>query len=287
MLKYYFFRVFEKLKVIKYFNCVSSMTVEGKQIKIPVIGGMGQQHFGDHETWLSSFLRTVLPHIDGGVVDVGVNIGQTLIKVAAIDSRVPYMGFEPNPFAFCYSYRLIEENGWSQCQLFYAGLFTEESILTLFMDNYASSGASVLPKIREDMSRYKRKMNVPVFAGDTVFSKVKFKAGLLKIDVEGAELEVLIGARDFLETNRPLIALEILPVYSLEKENGRYRKERELQLIGFLASMDYIMYRINEDTVTLTEMAEIPVHGQMSQTNYLFVQRDRNEEISRLFTTVE
>jgi len=217
------------------------------------------------------------------VVDVGVNIGQTLIKIAAIDSKTQYIGFEPNPIAFCYSYRLVEENNWSQCHLYYTGLFTEESILTLFMDNYASSGASVLPKMREDMSRYKRKMNVPVFAADTIFSKVDFKAGLLKIDVEGAELEVLIGAKDFVRRNRPLIVLEILPVYSLERENGRYRKEREVQLIGFLNSMDYVMYRIHEDTVTLTEMSEIPVHGQMSLTNYLFVSRHMKGKIEEVF----
>jgi FkbM family methyltransferase len=282
-MKYYFFRLLEKLKLINYFNFIASLKINGQKIRIPIINGLGHQHFNNHESWFDLFLKKILPNIDGGVVDVGVNIGQTLIKVISIDGSLPYIGFEPNPFVFCYSYRLIEENNLNNHQLFYTGLFTNEEILTLHMDNYAASGASVLPNIREDMSRYKRKMNVPVFAGDKVFSKLNFKAGFLKIDVEGAELEVLKGLKQFLLTNTPVIVLEILPVYSLEKENGKYRKQREVELIAFLKELSYVMFRINEDSVTLTEMEEIPVHNQMSLTNYLFVPIDQKQKFQSIF----
>ena len=253
------------------------------KIKIPVINGLGHQHFGNHESWFDTFLKKLLPNIEGGVVDVGVNIGQTLIKIASIDKTIPYIGFEPNPFVFCYSYKLIEANNLTNYKLFYTGLFTHEEILTLHMDNYLSSGASVLPNIRENMNRFKRKMNVPVFAGDTIFSKLNFKAGLLKIDVEGAELEVLKGLTQFLIDNQPIIVLEILPVYTLEKENGRYRKERELELISFLNGLNYVMFRIDENTIKLTELTEIPVHNQMSQTNYLFTPKNKKQKIQAIF----
>jgi FkbM family methyltransferase len=282
-MKYYIIRILEKLRLLQYFNFNISTNINGKKMVIPVLNGIGQQHLSNHERWFDGFLQKLLSKVDGGFVDVGVNIGQTLLKVASINREMPYVGFEPNPFAFCYAYRLIEVNQLKYHQLYYVGLYTEEKMVTLHMDNYLSSGASVLANFREDMSRYKRLMNVPVFRADAVFNTISFKAGCLKIDVEGAELEVLKGAKTFLENNKPVIVLEILPVYSLEKENGRFRKTREEELITFLHGLNYTMYRINEQTITLTQMSEIPVHGNMSLTNYIFIPNEQTATFTTLF----
>lgn len=282
-MKSYFFKILKKLHVVSHINLTTSLKINGKKLKIPVIHGLGYQHFNAYEVWFTSFLKKLLPHIEGGVIDVGVNIGQTLIKIASIDSTIPYIGFEPNSFAFCYSYNLVQVNQLNNFQLYNIGLSKQEEILTLHMDNYQSSGASVLPNIRENMSKFKIKMKVPVFAGDNIFKNLDFKAGLIKIDVEGAELEVLQGMKEFIKNSKPYIILEILPVYNIEKENGRQRKERELLLISFLKQLDYTMFRINEHDITITELTEIEIHGKMRLTNYIFVPTQKVQEIKSIF----
>src|SRR5919205_552723 len=52
-----------------------------------------------------------------GLVDVGVNIGQTLLKLRSIARDAPYVGFEPNPFCIQFVNELIALNGFDRCVL--------------------------------------------------------------------------------------------------------------------------------------------------------------------------
>lgn len=152
------------------------------------------------------------------------------------------------------------------------------------MDNYLASGASVLPEFRNNMDKFKKKLYVPVFKGDKILAKYPVNAGFLKIDVEGAELEVLQGLQGFLTEQQPIIILEILPVYTLENKNGSFRKSREVELIAFLHSLNYGMYRIDEKNLSITFLKEIPIHGNMDWTNYLFVPTQKQATIEAAFT---
>ena len=42
-----------------------------------------------------------------GFIDVGVNVGQTLLKLKSISSEINYLGFEPNPNCVNYLKNLI------------------------------------------------------------------------------------------------------------------------------------------------------------------------------------
>jgi hypothetical protein len=93
----------------------------------------------------------------------------------------------------------------------------------------------------------------------------------MKIDVEGAELEVVEGARGVIERFKPILLVEILPVYSLDKENGRMRARRQDALLALMRELDYEMFLVREAQVKLERMTEIGVHGDMGRTNYVFV----------------
>src|SRR5882724_8814387 len=102
-----FLKVLSKLKIVNYFN-VEIKLKEG--ITIPVMGGLGYNNVFGTEKWMSSVLKKILNRSEGCFVDVGVNIGQTLIKVKSIDRNIDYLGFEPNPVCVFYAENLIGIN---------------------------------------------------------------------------------------------------------------------------------------------------------------------------------
>ena len=222
---------------------------------------------------MTDLLKNLLQNNPGRFVDVGMNIGQTtLLKVKAIDSNRPYTGFEPNNFCAYYVRKLAEANHFPGVDIFPAGLYTEQKMLTLFMDNDVSSGASILPLFRKNMAPYQLHTNVPLTTGDEILQRyLNEDIAVFKADVEGAELEVIKGSIQTIREKQPFIILEILPVYSEADDNGMYRKNRQDELLTLLKSAGYKLYRIIEVQLALQELTSIATHGDMHQTNYLFV----------------
>jgi FkbM family methyltransferase len=278
-MKNYVLRALDKARLISRFNFSTSKTINGKTFKIPVINGTGHKMVYSYEDWYVPFLEKILPIINGTFVDVGVNIGQTLLKVAAIDPSKKYIGFEPNPFAYYYANKLAKANDLD-CTIYPVGLGDVTTILTLHMDTDMASGASVLEDFRKNKGRYKNKLLVPIFKGDDLLIEQKEAIGCIKADVEGAELEAMQGLTATISKHRPIIVLEILPVYSLEHSNGVYRKERQDKLLGLMKSLGYDLYLIDEDEVKFIKLDDIEVHGDMNKTNYLFIPAE-NDKLTR------
>lgn len=277
---YYFHRALYKLGFYDRINTTNTAVINHARFNIPIINGTGYYHLLKHEDWFQKILQQLLSKTNGYFVDVGMNIGQTILKVKSINPQQNYIGFEPNPLCAYYCTKLIEANKFQNATVYPFGLFDRTDVLTLYMDKDYASGASVLQKLRKNMNRYRKQIKVPVFVGDDIFEKEHVQIGLLKADVEGAELEVIKGLQKTIIKDMPMIILEILPVYDELAENGKYRKEREDELLRNLFSMGYVMYRINENDATLTALQEIKVHGDMSKTNYLFVHTSKQNMIS-------
>ena len=66
----------------------------------------------------------------------------------------------------------------------------------------------------------------------------------IKIDIEGAELLALMGAKMILQEDRPLILAEVNPV-QLQKVSGCTANE----FIMFLQSLQYRCYLLGEDGI--------------------------------------
>jgi len=81
---------------------------------------------------------------------------------------------------------------------------------------------------------------------------------VLKVDVEGAELEVLQGFETTL-ARRPFVLCEILPLFSHDGPKGRFRKPRQDALLAFMRHAGYALYRILPDASALP-LRDIDVH---------------------------
>src|SRR5690348_7536911 len=99
-MKKLFLRTLLKLGILKHLNFMSVVVKDGRTFKIPLYGTTGVEfHFEDKEPWMTAILRALVD-LTGGTglfIDVGANIGQTLLKVKCLENDWEYMGFEPNP----------------------------------------------------------------------------------------------------------------------------------------------------------------------------------------------
>ena len=81
-----FIRALNKLSLLKFFNLTGEVTLNGKRFKIPILQKTGFSNLFVTETWMIKILEVVLPIDNKKFVDVGVNIGQTLLKLRSVSS---------------------------------------------------------------------------------------------------------------------------------------------------------------------------------------------------------
>src|SRR5450432_1131388 len=121
--KYYPFRLLQKLKLLELFNSKVSSIYAGKKYRIPILNGIGLSNLVTTEEWMKALIITILKIKKGIFIDVGANIGQTLMKLRSFSS-VRYIGIEPNPDCIVYLERLIHLNNIEDCTICPVGLST-------------------------------------------------------------------------------------------------------------------------------------------------------------------
>ena len=216
---------------------------------VPVIAGIGRAHLDNAEPHIEATLR-MLYKPDRMLVDVGVNIGQTLIKYHSIGgSGIRYVGFDPNPVCCFYSEKLIHENGIKNAKIVPIALGNEKKILELLVTGDGPDpGASMVEGYR-DSSYYSKKKYISVFPGDEVFfaAGITQRGFILKIDVEGAELDVIMGLERTLRDLRPTVIMEILPPANFSSEVNERRVNMKKRTIEFMEHCGFTWANIRED----------------------------------------
>jgi FkbM family methyltransferase len=252
-----------------------------RTVKLPISKGQGYQNLEIGEAWLLRAFERLLASRDGAFVDVGVNLGQTLLKVKLLDPQREYVGFEPNPQCCEYVAQLIALNRFERCRLIPAGLSDTNRIVMLFRrSDEVDPSASLVPGFRES-ERYHTSSPVSVVRADEVLRDLNDVA-IIKIDVEGGELEVIRGAIDTIARCAPYIFCEILPVFDPASATGVFRTRRQAALLQTLRPMGYVLFRIGADD-SLTELRGIEPHGDLSRCNYVLVPRSRLPSFREIF----
>jgi FkbM family methyltransferase len=260
------------LKLLKFFNLIFDVEINQVKMKFPVINILGFQNLKElkqgRETWLDRLIGIILKNKSGTFIDVGVNIGQTLLKVKAIDLNQDYIGFEPNPSCCFYTSRLIQINKFNNCKIIPVGLADKSSLLKLFM-RYGEDDpcASIVENYRE-ASFYSSEKYVFVCNGDSLVKELNIDAiSIIKIDVEGAELEVIQGLRSSIAKYQPFILCEILPIDE-SKETEGFRKTRQDILDKILREEGYLIGRISP-----TDKVEIldAIETSSNSFDYVFI----------------
>lgn len=279
-------RILRKIKLLKFLNLQVKVKVNNQIINVPIIKELGLSNIYGTEPWMIQLLKGVFNlKNDGAYYDVGVNIGQTLIKLKSVNPDVEYFGFEPNPICVFYCKELIKINGYKNTSLFPVGISNEDTIysLSLYSDDDTDSAASMIENFRPQQKTF-RKEFIPCFQIERILEKYKLpKIGILKIDVEGAEKEVLESFENRIRHDRPLIQIEILPAYT---DDNTERLERQNSIETFIRNIDYTILRVhkseNSDFKSLEEITTIGVHSNLDWCEYILIPNSEKAKFKQL-----
>lgn len=179
-------------------------------------------------------------------VDVGANIGQTMLEVLSSKRGLDYYGFEPNVSAFTIAKELAGANNFS-VNLFPWACSSGAAPLQLYASSLLDTSATFCPSIRPNTYANVVPEWIASYPLDLTLGSVLRHGFMLKIDVEGAENEVLKGASDLLQQKRPLILCEVLHAHR-ESEIGS-NNWRKIELLRLLQKSRYSLYRVDLDSL--------------------------------------
>ena len=223
-----------------------------KKIQVPI------RSYLDSDGWKLHLVKNMVRSASV-FIDVGMNTGQTLVewKLSGVDGR--YFGFEPNHAAFDLVAEVVSLNRYSDCFLVPCGLSNCNSVKKLFLEKgvvYASA-ATIVEDLRP--GRLYDVKFIPVYRFDDIVQDLNIdRLDFVKIDVEGAELQVLIGMKNSIQRHNPLILCEVLFADSKASWEDYMRRIAELE--AFLKVVDYKIYQVMRDhhRIILRPLNEIP-----------------------------
>jgi FkbM family methyltransferase len=231
------------------------------------------------ESWMDPVYQAALRCRPGAFLDVGVNLGQTLLKVLAYDRCRQYLGFEPHPACSFLVQQFIDDNNLEHCKIIPVGLYNCDRIITLYgRDNDYSATATVVDGFRP-AAFYSSQRFVSVRQGDHVLAEIDVhSADIIKVDVEGGELEVFQGLSKTLRSSMPLLIFEVLNHFiaatgaPLDENTLQFRELRIRKLEELIRGMGYGILNICPDNQLRNVHKIVPeVSADLSRTNYIAV----------------
>ena len=174
--------------------------------------------------------EALLEHLPGNatVLDIGTNLGHTLLTFASRLDRGTVIGFEPDPINFANCKANVELNSFTNITLLNFGLGKAEGVLPMEVRIELNRGGN---RINANAANT---VNVPIRRLDSVVNEVGLaQIDVVKIDVEGFELNVLKGGVECLRKFKPVLFIE------LDDNNLRDQGDSALDVIEFLEGLGY------------------------------------------------
>lgn len=230
--------------------------------------------------WTRALIRAILPQRGGAFVDIGVNVGQSLADFISTGLDGRYIGFEPNPRCVTFVRDLIAATGLMDAELLPVGLSSSTGVQRLHFTSASGTDqtASLIADLRPAAVRRTEYVVTTTFDAALAMSGPT-KIGLVKIDVEGAELEVLQGMGSALAREAPPIICEVL-LHDAAADRARYAARMEA-LRALLQAHGYRLFRLAFGSgaafTGLQAIERFPLEpwtpARASECDYLFLPR--------------
>ncbi len=172
------------------------------------------------------------------IIDVGVNVGSTLLNFAKICPDGFVFGFEPDVNSISKAERNLKLNEFHNAAIIKKGLGDQNVRARLYKVNGGNAGQNRFLNSADSKligeSNYNEAEIIKL--DDFVEEKGLDRIDLIKIDVEGFELNVLKGAEQSLRKFSPVLFIELMDAnLTLQGENSK-------SLICFLERLGYEIY---------------------------------------------
>jgi FkbM family methyltransferase len=254
-------------------------TVTSGPLTIPAYAEAAQLIYREAD-WKTEIIDRVLKACDGAFVDVGTNIGQTLVDYAEATRRGGYIGFEPSPRCVEIVTAIINANTLPDVALIPIGLSDRATVVPFFVRPgiAADTTATMIKEIRPDDPA--DTIYVPVFPFDDVYQDTLKgrKLALIKIDVEGGELQVLNGMRKtMLATGVPIICEVLHRDIHADAQEHSVRCRKIMQIVQEVGYKAYLVIKSPDDkhVIDFREVSEFPnkIYSPktMNECDYLLV----------------
>jgi FkbM family methyltransferase len=148
------------------------------------------------------------------IIDIGANVGQSLILFRSLYPDAEYIGFEPNPVSSSMICKLISMNDLKHCRIFTLGVGPVFDSQELLVDATRLDDPTAT-MVSDCHSGTESRMRLPIVISPLQGLMPDLKLSeqtVIKIDVEGYEADVLKSLGD-LAKQRPLIVSEVLAVW--------------------------------------------------------------------------
>ena len=238
LIKLYFIKTLRRINLLNKFNFYFLKKLNCGKVKILFINGIGLSNFILEDSWIDSIIVRLLEGKRGVFIDIGANIGQTLLSLKTQMPDMEYIGFEPNSICVHYINELVKVNKFKKCKVYNIALSSEIRKLELEKIYVDDPKASVISELRPGL--FDCKDFVFGVDYDTYFDDLQ--PVFIKIDVEGAELDVLEGMKRSLKKYNPIIVCEILDSHS--KLAHKFTQERAASLYKLLNLINYFVLRL-------------------------------------------
>ena len=177
------------------------------------------------------------------LVDVGANIGYFTLLMAKLSGPTgKIFSFEPEDNNFELLDKNVKCNNYQNIVLEKKGVSDHNGTNKFFLST-KNTGMHSLQKIRDGSKEIK----IDVIKLDDYFSTLDLveKISLIKIDVEGAEFQVLNGMKTILKNENLRLLIEFIPEH-LEKHGTN-----PSDVLKILDDNNFELYQINENTKEL------------------------------------
>lgn len=191
---------------------------------VTLLSPLACQQLGEHERvlWLvikSMFLEGLVPR--GDVLDVGANLGDMSCFIACLNPARTVHAMDPNS-VLMRGLRCPHPN-----------LRTHVSAIAAKEGRILWSATHADRYVGGLEDKLSEAGNIPVTTLDVFFRGVNSTPGLLHLDVEGYELEVLVGGEGVIMAHRPLVIFEV-------HLDGARRTILKMEELG------YVVFMVNE-----------------------------------------
>ena len=196
---------------------------------------------GYFERWVDIFLDRALK--PGYVaIDVGANSGcHTLVMASAVGGSGKVVAFEPNPRMFNRLQANVKLNRLENVDLCPVALSDQSGIVTLHIPKDGDYNQGLGSIHSANLEEASDQINVPkISLDDWVDEHYLSRIDLIKIDVEGHEMQVFKGAYQTLKKFKPILIFEFS---ERQWRNAGVTAEQVEKLLGDLEYDLYVMRR--------------------------------------------
>jgi FkbM family methyltransferase len=185
--------------------------------------------------WEPKIAAILTKHCKKGTtaVDMGAYIGtHTMSLVDGVGPKGNVITFEPQPWAYKGIKKTLSKNNIKNVKVVNAGLSDKKGKIQFCSDGSGSS--SVCNERSASKKKWAEVYDIPIVTLDSYNLK---NVSIMKVDVEGHELNALNGAKKTIISSNPVIVLEV----------WRKRTNRLQKIKDFMKSVNYSIKHISAD----------------------------------------